>query len=159
MKRDAKFYWTLFRSTFSLSAFTVGGGFVIVPLMKQKFVDGLHWIDEDEMLDIAAIAQSAPGAIAVNAAILVGYRLAGIVGALVTIFGTILPPLLLLSVISVFYQAFQDNDVRSLSFTKTVFSEIRGHGGSVTQRVPLRIRVSFYSIFNLHEACLNLGPL
>ena len=109
MKRDAKFYWTLFRSTFSLSAFTVGGGFVIVPLMKQKFVDGLHWIDEDEMLDIAAIAQSAPGAIAVNAAILVGYRLAGLVGALVTIFGTILPPLLLLSVISVFYQAFQDN--------------------------------------------------
>ena len=49
--------------------------------------------------------------------------------------------------------------VRSLSFTKTVFSEIRGHGGSVTQRVPLRIRVSFYSIFNLHEACLNLGSL
>lgn len=109
MKHDIKFYWTLFRSTFSLSAFTVGGGFVIVPLMKQKFVDGLHWIDEDEMLDIAAIAQSAPGAIAVNAAILVGYRLAGIVGALVTILGTILPPLLLLSVISVFYQAFQDN--------------------------------------------------
>ena len=109
MKHDIKFYWTLFRSTFSLSAFTVGGGFVIVPLMKQKFVDGLHWIDEDEMLDIAAIAQSAPGAIAINAAILVGYRLAGIVGALVTILGTILPPLLLLSVISVFYQAFQDN--------------------------------------------------
>ncbi len=109
MKHDIKFYWTLFRSTFSLSTFTVGGGFVIVPLMKQKFVDGLHWIDEDEMLDIAAIAQSAPGAIAVNAAILVGYRLAGIVGALVTILGTILPPLLLLSVISVFYQAFQDN--------------------------------------------------
>ena len=49
--------------------------------------------------------------------------------------------------------------VRSLSFTKTVFFEIRGHGGSVTQRVSLRIRVSFYSIFNLHEACLNLGPL
>ena len=56
MKHDIKFYWTLFRSTFSLSTFTVGGGFVIVPLMKQKFVDGLHWIDEDEMLDIAAIA-------------------------------------------------------------------------------------------------------
>ena len=49
--------------------------------------------------------------------------------------------------------------VRSLSFTKTVFSEIRGHGGSVTQRVPLRIRVSFYSIFNLHEACLNLRAI
>ena len=87
MKRNAKFYWTLFRSTFSLSAFTVGGGFVIVPLMKKRFVDELHWIDENEMLDIAAIAQSTPGAIAVNASILIGYRLAGLLGALVTILG------------------------------------------------------------------------
>ena len=109
MKQSAGFYWTLFRSTFSLSAFTVGGGFVIVPLMKKQFVDKLHWIDEDEMLDIAAISQSAPGPIAVNAAILVGYRLSGLVGALVSILGTILPPLLLLSVISVFYQAFREN--------------------------------------------------
>ena len=109
MKRDAKFYWTLFRSTFSLSAFTVGGGFVIVPLMKKRFVDDLGWIDENEMLDIAAIAQSTPGAIAVNASILVGYRLAGLIGAMVTILGTILPPLILLSVISVFYQIFRDN--------------------------------------------------
>ncbi|MGI5856003.1 MAG: chromate transporter [Candidatus Merdivicinus sp.] len=109
MKRDAKFYWTLFRSTFSLSAFTVGGGFVIVPLMKKRFVDDLGWIDENEMLDIAAIAQSTPGAIAVNASILVGYRLAGLIGAMVTILGTILPPLILLSVISVFYQVFRDN--------------------------------------------------
>lgn len=109
MKRDAKFYWALFRSTFSLSAFTVGGGFVIVPLMKKRFVDDLGWISEDEMLDIAAIAQSTPGPIAVNASILVGYRLAGLIGALVTILGTILPPLILLSVISVFYQAFKDN--------------------------------------------------
>ncbi len=109
MKRDTKFYWALFRSTFSLSAFTVGGGFVIVPLMKKRFVDDLGWISEDEMLDIAAIAQSTPGPIAVNASILVGYRLAGLIGALVTILGTILPPLILLSVISVFYQAFKDN--------------------------------------------------
>ena len=98
MERNAKFYWTLFQSTFCLSAFTVGGGFVIVPLMKKKFVDELGWINEDEMLDIT-----------VNASILIGYRLAGIRGALVTILGTILPPLILLSVISVFYEAFRDN--------------------------------------------------
>ncbi|HIS77307.1 MAG TPA: chromate transporter [Candidatus Merdivicinus excrementipullorum] len=109
MERNAKFYWTLFQSTFCLSAFTVGGGFVIVPLMKKKFVDELGWINEDEMLDITAISQSSPGAIAVNASILIGYRLAGIRGALVTILGTILPPLILLSVISVFYEAFRDN--------------------------------------------------
>lgn len=109
MERNAKFYWTLFQSTFCLSAFTVGGGFVIVPLMKKKFVDELGWINEDEMLDITASSQSSPGAIAVNASILIGYRLAGIRGALVTILGTILPPLILLSIISVFYEAFRDN--------------------------------------------------
>ena len=64
----------MFASTFTLSMFTFGGGFVIVPLMKKKFVDELHWIDEEEMLDLVAIAQSSPGAIAVNAAILVGWR-------------------------------------------------------------------------------------
>ena len=109
MERNAKFYWTLFQSTFCLSAFTVGGGFVIVPLMKKKFGDELGWFNEDEMLDITAISQSSSGAIAVNASILIGYRLAGIRGALVTILGTILPPLILLSVISVFYEAFRDN--------------------------------------------------
>ena len=77
MKKDFKIYWTLFTSTFYLSAFTFGGGFVIVPLMKKKFVDDLNWIEEKEMLDLTAISQSSPGAIAVNASILIGYRIAG----------------------------------------------------------------------------------
>ena len=80
----------LFLSTLYLSAFTFGGGYVIVTLMKKKFVDEYHWIDEQEMLDLVAIAQSSPGAIAVNGAIVVGYKLAGIPGALVAILGTIL---------------------------------------------------------------------
>ena len=63
----------LFLSTLYLSAFTFGGGYVIVTLMQRKFVDQYHWIDKDEMLDLVAIAQSAPGAIAVNGAIVVGY--------------------------------------------------------------------------------------
>ena len=70
--------WKLFVSTLYLSAFTFGGGYVIVTLMKEKFVDELHWMEEDEMLDLIAIAQSAPGAIAVNGAIVVGYKLAGL---------------------------------------------------------------------------------
>ncbi len=59
----------LFLSTLYISAFTFGGGFVIITLMKRKFVDELHWIDEPEMLDLTALAQSCPGAIAVNAAV------------------------------------------------------------------------------------------
>ena len=71
-------YWTLFLSTLTISAFTFGGGYVIVSLLKKKFVDELHWLEADEMLDLAAIAQSSPGAVAVNAAILVGYRTLGL---------------------------------------------------------------------------------
>lgn len=56
------------------------GGFVIVTLMKKKFVDEYKWIDDDEMLDLTAIAQSSPGAIAVNAAILFGYKIGGLLG-------------------------------------------------------------------------------
>lgn len=109
MEKDKKFYWKLFSSTFSLSAFTFGGGFVIIPLMRKKFVEDLGWIDEQEMLDLTAIAQSSPGAIAVNASILIGYRLDGFRGALITVFGTVLPPLIILSVISLFYTAFRDS--------------------------------------------------
>lgn len=68
----------LFFSMLYISAFTFGGGFVIVTLMKRKFVDELHWMTEEEMLDIAAMAQSSPGAIAVNAANLVGWRVAAL---------------------------------------------------------------------------------
>lgn len=77
--------WPLFFSTLYLSAFTFGGGYVIVSLMKKKFVDEYHWIEEDEMLDLIAIAQSAPGAIAVNGAIVVGYKLAGLPGVLLLV--------------------------------------------------------------------------
>lgn len=106
-----KIYRKLFTSTLYLSAFTFGGGFVIIPLMKKKFVDNLQWIEENEMLNLAAIAQSSPGAVAVNAAILLGYRVAGILGALIAILGTVLPPLITLSVISLVYTAFRDNIV------------------------------------------------
>ena len=102
-------YGRLFWSVLTLSACTFGGGFVILPLMRKKFVQDLGWIDEQEMLDLTAIAQSSPGAIAVNAAILVGYRVAGLPGAALTALGAVLPPLVILSVISLFYQAFRAN--------------------------------------------------
>ena len=108
-KNKKKMLLKLFLSTLYLSAFTFGGGYVIVTLMKKKFVDQYHWIEENEMLDLVAIAQSSPGAIAVNGAIVVGYKLAGIAGTVTAIFGTVLPPFAIITVISVFYQAFQSN--------------------------------------------------
>lgn len=99
----------LFLSTLYISSFTFGGGFVIVTFMKKKFVDELHWIDEQEMLDMTALAQSSPGAIAVNAAILVGWQVECLLGMGVAVLGTIIPPMLILSVISLFYNAFATN--------------------------------------------------
>ena len=63
--------WQIFKSTLYLSAFTFGGGYVILTLMKDTFVDKLKWIDKEQMLDMTAIAQSAPGAVAINASIVV----------------------------------------------------------------------------------------
>ena len=113
-KKDWKTLWKLFTSTLYISAFTFGGGFVIVTFMKRKFVDEFHWIDEEEMLDLTALAQSSPGAIAVNAAILVGWHVAGLPGMLIAVLGTILPPMLILTVISFFYKAFISNRYVSL---------------------------------------------
>ncbi len=98
----------IFLSTLYLSAFTFGGGYVIVTLLKQKFVDELHWIDDEEMLDMVAIAQSSPGPIAVNGAIVVGYKLAGVPGIFAGVLGAVIPPFVILTAISFFYEAFKD---------------------------------------------------
>ena len=99
----------IFMSTLTLSAFTFGGGYVIITLMKKTFVDDYGWIDQDEMLDLVAIAQSAPGATALNGAIVIGYKLAGLIGVLTAVIATIIPPFLIISIIAVFYDAFRQN--------------------------------------------------
>lgn len=111
--KKIKIYFSLFKITFYISAFTFGGGYIVIPMMSKYFVDDLKLISEQELLDMAAIAQSSPGAIAVNIAVLVGYRISGITGAIISCIGTVLPPLLILSIISSFYKAFRDNRVIS----------------------------------------------
>lgn len=109
MERSYNKLWILFRSMFVLSACTFGGGFVIISLMKKRYVEELKWLEEDEMLDVTAITQSAPGPLPVNASVIIGYRIAGIVGSLTAILGTILPPMVIISIISLFYEQFRTN--------------------------------------------------
>ena len=106
---DKDFYWNLFKSTFVISAFTIGGGFVIIPLLKAKFVDEYGWLNDKEALNLVAIAQSAPGVVAANAAISMGYRMAGFKGSMVALLATVLPPLITLSIISYCYDFFASN--------------------------------------------------
>lgn len=114
-ENPARMLWQLFKATFLLSAFTFGGGFVIVSLMKKKFVEELYWLEEDEMLDITAIAQSSPGPIPINASVILGYRMYGVIGSLVAILGTALPPMVIISVISLFYTQFRSNPIIAIA--------------------------------------------
>ncbi len=107
---NGHFYWLLFKSTFIVSAFTIGGGYVIIPLLKAKYVDEYHWLTEEETIDMVAIAQSTPGIMAVNSAIILGYRMAGISGAVTGMFATVLPPLLIITLVAYFYDIVANNE-------------------------------------------------
>lgn len=111
MKTNRHIYRTLFFSTLYLSTFTFGGGYVIIPLMKKKFVDELNWMTEEEVLNFTAIAQSSPGARGgkrLDPGGLPGRRHSG---ALISILGTSLPAADHSVVISFFYAQFRSNAV------------------------------------------------
>lgn len=112
---DFQIYWKLFVTTLVLSASTFGGGFVIIGMMKKKFVEQMGWLQDEEMLDMTAIAQSSPGALGVNIAIVVGYRIKKFLGAVVCTLGAVIPPLVIISVISLFYNQFKDNEIISIA--------------------------------------------
>lgn len=108
MSKNKKIF-SLFTNMLYISAFTFGGGFVIATFMKKRFVDKLHWMDESTMLDYIALAQSCPGAIALNVAVLIGWDIAGAAGMAAAALGTVIPPVTILTVISFIYSAFSKN--------------------------------------------------
>lgn len=114
-KCSPKELWILFKSMFILSSCTFGGGFVVISLMKKKFVEELGWLEEDEMLDITAITQASPGPLFVNAAVIVGYRMHGISGSVIAALGTIIPPMAIISLICAFYTQFRENRYISIA--------------------------------------------
>ena len=102
-------YLVLFTSLLVISAFTFGGGAVIIPLMRKKMVEELGWLSEEELLDMIAIAQSSPGAVSVNVAAQIGLRTAGIPGLMLAVIATVLPPSVWLILISIFYDSFRSS--------------------------------------------------
>ena len=151
-KNKKKMLWKIFISTLYLSAFTFGGGYVIVTLMKKKFVDDYHWIEENEMLDLVAIAQSSPGAIAVNGAIVVGYKLAGILGTIVAIIGTVIPPFLIISIISFCY-----NDFRSNYFVSQMLEGMQAGVGAVIASVSYEMGAGIISKKDVVSVLIMIG--
>lgn len=100
-----KLFWTFFK----INALTFGGGYTIVPIIKDIFVEDLKVISDDDMMDIVALAQGGPGAMAISASILTGYKLRGPLGALVCMSASVLPCLIILSLVAKFYREFKEN--------------------------------------------------
>lgn len=104
-------YLEAFSIFFKIGAFTIGGGYAMVPLIEDEIVTKRRWLDKEDFIDLLAISQSAPGILAVNISIFIGYRLRGVLGSIVTALGTVLPSFLIILAIALFFHNFKDNAV------------------------------------------------
>lgn len=111
MKQEKNPYLWLIGINLVISTFTFGGGYVVVPMIRRYFVTQGKYFTEEELINMAAIAQSTPGAIAINLSSLAGYHVAGIKGAAISCISAIVPPLIILGFVSTFYSAFSSNAV------------------------------------------------
>ena len=101
----------LFATFFKIGLFTIGGGYAMIPFIERDIVERNGWIKKEDFLDFLAVSQSAPGVFAVNMATFVGYRLRGIKGAFFAALGNILPSVLIILLIALFFNSFRENEV------------------------------------------------
>lgn len=109
-------YKDIFLSFFRVGAFTIGGGYAMIPLMQRELVERHHWLTDEEFLDQVALSQAMPGVFAVNMATVVGQRLRGLRGALTAIVGNIVMPIVFILLLAVFFRAFRENVIVSRIF-------------------------------------------
>ncbi len=107
---DMASYWQIFIIFAKIGAFTLGGGMAMIPLIQNEIVKR-GWLDEKDFPDIIALSQSAPGLLAVNISIFIGYRLKGVKGSIIATIGSILPPFLIILLIAIMFTGYQDNPV------------------------------------------------
>ena len=108
MKGKGKRLWQLFLTFLKIGGFTFGGGYAMIPLIQKETVENKKWITDDDILEIIAIAESTPGPIAINSATFVGYRTAGVLGAMCATLGVVLPSFVIILAISYVLRQFQD---------------------------------------------------
>lgn len=106
-----KVLWELFTMFFRIGAFTFGGGYAMLPIIQEEVVDNKKWLTEDEILDCFAIGQSTPGVIAVNTATFIGYKQKGIIGGITATTGVVLPSIVIITIISMFFNQFQNHKI------------------------------------------------
>ncbi len=138
MKNNETFYWESFSIFFKIGAFTIGGGYAMIPLIENEIVNKKSWISKEEFVDLLAIAQSAPGVFAVNMAIFIGYKLRGLKGCLSTTLGAVLPSFLMILGIALFFQQFKE-----YTLVENIFKGIR----------PAVVALIAAPTFNVAKSC------
>lgn len=113
--RKIKDYLSLFLTMLKIGLFTFGGGYAMIAMLENEFVEKKQWLDKDEFLDVAAIAESTPGPIAINAATYIGYKNSGIIGSMIATLGICIPSFVIIYAISLFFDDF-------LSFTLVAYA-------------------------------------
>ena len=109
-------YWNSFKTFFKIGAFTLGGGYAMIPIIEAEVVDKYKWVDKDEFLDLIAVSQSCPGVFAINISVFIGYKLRKVRGAICTALGTALPSFLIILLIAMFFHQFENNTVVAAMF-------------------------------------------
>lgn len=120
MKQTVQLYWKLFWTFLKIGTFTLGGGYAMIPLIQREVVEKEHWIEEEEFLNMLALAQSAPGVMAVNTAIFIGYKIRGWKGVVFTTLGSILPSFTIILLIATVFVRFKEQPA-----VEAVFKGIR----------------------------------
>lgn len=122
----------MFFSFFKIGAFTFGGGYAMIPLIEKEVVESKRWISKDDFTDILVISQSFPGALPVNSSLFIGYKLGGVLGAIVALLGVIIPSFLIILTIATFFMRFRDNYI--------VDNVFKGIAGAVPVLVLIAVR-------------------
>ena len=129
-----KIIFEIFLSIFKIGAFTFGGGYAMIPLIEQEAVNNKKWLNKDEFMDVLVVAQSLPGAMAINASIFLGYRIAGILGAISALIAVILPSFIIIILIAAFFMQFRNNYYVNAAFM------------GITAAVPMLVLVGAISL-------------
>lgn len=129
-----KIIFEIFLSIFKIGAFTFGGGYAMIPLIEQEVVNNKKWLNKDEFMDVLVVAQSLPGAMAINASIFLGYRIAGILGAISALIAVILPSFIIIILIAAFFMQFRNNYYVNAAFM------------GITSAVPMLVLVGAISL-------------
>ena len=129
----------LFLTFLSIGFFTIGGGYVMIPMIKEKCVEKKNWLTEDEFLDLLAISESTPGPIAINISTYIGYKKYGIKGAIVSTLGVVIPSIVCIYIISLFFQ-----NIFSVEIVNNAFIGIRIGVSIIITKVAINMFIKEY---------------